>query len=99
MLSSLERLLWPKQYNLRLQITELIGLASAAGLPEVDVKNASEALDHNESGLALDTILVQLFEYDIAIDDRFIVTAREACQAMKIGWNEYEFVETLVQRK
>ncbi len=82
-----------------MQITELIRLAGAAGLPEVDVKNASEALDHNESGLALDTILLQLFEYDIALEDSFIVKAREACQAMAIGWDQYQYVETLVKRK
>ena len=98
-LSSLDKLLSPKQYGLRTLLTELIGLARLACLPESDVKNALEALDHNESGLALDTILVQLFEYDVSIDDGFVAKARKACQAMNIEWDEYEFVETLVKRK
>lgn len=76
-------------------LAELIGAAKAAGLPELDVMNATEALEHNEFGDALDTILVQLFEYEVRVETGFIAKAREACHSMQLDWDQYSFVESL----
>lgn len=94
-LSSLEQILIPEQHVLRMLITELIGAAKAAGLPELDVRNAREALEHNEFRVALDTILTQLFEYDVRVHSNFIAKAREACHSMELDWDQYSFVESL----
>ena len=97
-LSSLERILSPRSYHIRSGLTELIERAKAFGLNGTDIDNALEALEHNEFGLALDTILVQLFEYAVTIDEEFVASANELCHSMGISWNEYEFVSELVQK-
>lgn len=76
----------------------MIERAKAFGLNGTAIDNALEELEHNEGGLALDTILSQLFEYSIAIDEEFVASAKELCDSMGISWNEYEFVSELVQK-
>jgi hypothetical protein len=36
-------------------------------LPESDIKNVDELVAHNESGVALEILCAQLFEYDIPL--------------------------------
>ena len=81
-----------------MKITELIDISEAAGLPELDLKNATESLEHNEFEDALNTILVQLFEYDVRLESSFIARARVACDSMQIDWDRYSFVESLITR-
>jgi hypothetical protein len=97
LLSSLEKFFFPRAYRLRVDLNELVERAAAFGLPDIDLANAREMLEYNEGGEALDIILVQLYEYSIAVDETFIIFAQELCASMKISWEEYDYVSELVK--
>jgi hypothetical protein len=46
---------------------DLISRCKSLGLPEKGCMNANSFLEHNELGLAFDTILTQMYEYDILL--------------------------------
>ena len=66
-----------RKYSYSSKINDLIEKSKHLGLAEKHIKDAKELLEHNESGLCLDTILENLYEYDVEIDSAFLVTLYE----------------------
>ncbi|HEV8590911.1 MAG TPA: MafI family immunity protein, partial [Pyrinomonadaceae bacterium] len=91
-LSRIEKILSPQKYRLRVGLIHLTERARSFGLSENDVANAIEAIDHNEGGLALDIILVQLYEYSIPVDKEFVDFAEELSSSVGINWDKYGFI-------
>jgi hypothetical protein len=91
------KILFPKGERIERLLETLIEKARVFGLPETDLRNAQEMLEHFEWGLCLDILLVQLYEYSIPIDGEFLELAKEAMTEMKIDSDEYGFLNELVE--
>jgi len=72
--------------------------AKECGLHEADYINAREFVNYNEQGLAFDTVITQLYEYNIAIDQNFYGRAITIAEIMKIPINEYDYIQELIIR-
>jgi hypothetical protein len=83
--------------NINKIILVLIETAKDLGLAELDIDNATSLLDNREYGLAFDTIITQLYEYEIEIDPEFYGMIVKIAQKMKISENEYSFMEELIR--
>lgn len=83
--------------SLSVKLKELIATARTFGLNETDLQNAEEYLSHQEFGLCFDTIIEQMYEYEIAIDDGFFSLVSEAAEQMEIIHEDYIFLKTLIR--
>jgi hypothetical protein len=77
-------------------LRNIIAKAGSLGLPYSDIANAQEFLEHNEFGVCLDTIVTQLYEHDIKIDEEFYSLVLGAANEMKIPEKEIEYVRELL---
>jgi hypothetical protein len=93
------KILSPKDERIERLLETLIEKARVFGLPETDVRNAQEALEHFERGVCFDTVAVQLYEYSIPIDEEFVELAKKAMAEMDIDPKQYSFLEELVEFK
>jgi len=62
-------------------------------LPEQDIVNALEMLEHNEFGVAFEILCTQTYEYDVKVDKQFYVKVEEAGMMMKIEKDKWGFIE------
>jgi len=75
----------------------LLATARALGLNEADLENARDYLKHNEQGLCFDTILTQLYEYNIEIDNDLYETIVEIGKAINLEPDAYSFMKELIK--
>lgn len=75
---------------------KLIEAAETLGLREKDLNTARELSAHGEYGLALDTIVTQLFEFDLEIDQQFYDLVQNMAKRMQISEEEYSFMKTQI---
>jgi hypothetical protein len=66
------------------------------GLNSLDLKNAKDLLDNQEYGLAFDTLITQLYEYEIGIDKDFFFLLESIAKKLNIPDNEYSFMKELI---
>lgn len=66
------------------------------GLPGRDVENAEMFLEHHEYGLCFETLVEQLYEYDIPIDRELVTLAASLGSAMKYESESWVCLEELV---
>lgn len=78
-------------------VSALIEAAKELGLGDIDINNSTELLENREYGLAFDTIITQLYEYEIEIDDEFYELIVKSAHIMKISEEEYLFMKELVR--
>lgn len=84
--------------NLKIKlILELINLSEEIGLSEFDLNNSKELLENKEYALAFDTIITQLYEYEIEIDMEFYDLIVKISQYMDIDEGEYSFMTELIR--
>ncbi len=83
--------------NTKKIISALIEAAKELGLEDVDINNSTELLENREYGLAFDTIITQLYEYEIEIDDDFYELIVKSAHNMKISEEGYSFMMELVR--
>lgn len=77
----------------------LIEIARILGLNENDLKNAKDYLAHNEFELCFDTIITQMYEYDIEIDSEFFESISKIGQNMNLEQDNYSFMKELIRDK
>jgi hypothetical protein len=75
-----------------------IHLAQDFGLPQIDVRNAEEMMEANECGEAFDTVVAQMYEYDIPATDEFLRLAKEIMADMQIDEKEYWYLADLPKK-
>jgi hypothetical protein len=75
----------------------LIEIARILGLNERDLKNAEDFLKHNEFGLCFDTIITQLYEYDIEIDNEFYKSISKIGESMNLKHESFSFMKELIR--
>ncbi|WP_166923964.1 MafI family immunity protein [Flavobacterium poyangense] len=78
-------------------ILALLDTAKALGLYEVDLNNAKNLLYNREYGLAFDTIITQLYEYEIEIDQEFYNLIEVIAKRMDISEERYSFIKELIR--
>lgn len=83
--------------NTKKIVSALIEAAKELGLGDVDINNSTELLENREYGLAFDTIITQLYEYEIEIDDEFYELIVKSAHNMKISEDGYLFMKELVR--
>ena len=90
--------MWTEEvsYILKKELLDIINKAKNFGLPEKDISNAIEFLKYGEFGLCLETVVVQLFEYDIKIDEDFFEMVAYAASKMKLTEKDYLFLKQLI---
>lgn len=73
----------------------LIDTAEKLGLDKLSAKDAKEYVYYKEYFLAIDTVLVQLYEYDIPINIYFLDLAYSLLKEIGFDKSEYSFLESL----
>ncbi|WP_409014535.1 MULTISPECIES: MafI family immunity protein [Dyadobacter] len=83
--------------SLNTEIRDLISKCESFGLPEKDCIEASSFLDYHEFGLAFDTIVTQMFEYNILIDSELYLQIEVIARKMSLSGQEYEYISKLIR--
>ena len=76
---------------------QLFEYAQKNGLPEKDILYAKELYHNHELGLALDHIIVQTYELNIAIDHSFYKLIEKITKKLKLTSSTYEYLLDLIQ--
>jgi hypothetical protein len=79
------------------KIEILIGKAKEFGLPQMDVGNAEISLDYNEFEVSYDTVVEQLYEHNIIIDNEFYNLAMEICKILNLQKDKYQFLKEIIK--
>lgn len=77
----------------------LIEIANTLGLNDKDLENAKDYLIHDEFGLSFDTIITQIYEYDIEIDNEVYQLIFKIGGMLKLDQDNYSFMKELVRDK
>ncbi len=85
--------------KLKKMLTELMADAEKFGLPERDINNAVQYFDYFEYGPCFDTIVEQLFEYNIEIDEHFYELCRSIALKMELPEKDYAYLKELIGNK
>jgi len=83
--------------ELKRSLLKLIDNSSVKGLSISDVNAAKEYLIHNELGLCFDTIVSQLYEYEIDIDEAFYEQIEKIAGKMNIETADYSYMKELIK--
>lgn len=78
-------------------LEELILSAQILGLEEQDLLAAQEFLDNYEFGLCFDTIVTQLYEYDIEIDEDYYELIVKIVKILKLKQDDFVYVKELIR--
>ena len=78
-------------------ILALIDASSVLGLNENDLISSKELFFNKEYGLAFDTIITQLYEYEIEIDVEFYDLIESIAKKMNISEEEYSYMKELIR--
>ncbi len=78
-------------------LLRLIEIARILGLDNRDLKNAEDFLMHNEFGLCFDTIITQMYEYDIEIDNELYESISKIGERMNLEQESYSFMKELIR--
>jgi hypothetical protein len=77
----------------------LIESAKMLGLKNQDLTNAREFLEHHEFGLCFDTIITQMYEFDIEINNEFYMIVSKVANKMSLPVESYSFMKELVRNE
>lgn len=78
-------------------LLHLIDGAKILGLSNSDIQVAKDFLTFNELGLCFDTIITQMYEYDIEITIEYYDLISKVGKSMKIPSEEYSFMQELIR--
>ena len=78
-------------------LSHLIEKSKLLGLPEKDIQIAQDFLTLNELGLSFDTIVTQMYEYNVEITEEYYRMLTKIGEKMKIPLREYDFMQELIK--
>lgn len=81
------------------QLDDLITKAQKLGLPNTDIENALIDIEYNESELAFDLIVTQMYEHEIKIDNEFYDLAMSICDTLKLERQKFSFLNELKEKQ
>ncbi|CAH0191046.1 hypothetical protein SRABI27_01505 [Pedobacter sp. Bi27] len=79
------------------KLAALIEEVKILGLPQRDLDNANDFLINHEYGLCYDTVITQLYEYDIEIDNKIYSLISKIAKDLSLSENDYLFMKDLVR--
>ena len=77
-------------------ISSIINQSESLGLPDQNIMDAKELIKHNESGIALELILTQIYEYEIKINKSFYKDIERLTKKFKMKEENYSFLVELI---
>lgn len=87
-----------KRDNTTILISKLIEVAQKRGLRSEVIQAAQEYLEYNEWGLAFDTIITQLYEYDFEIKEQDFKLIVDIAMKMELPEDEYIYINELITK-
>lgn len=78
-------------------VSSFIDIAESLGLSAVDIKNAKDLLEYREYGLAFDTVITQLYEYEVEISSEVYEYIKVIAEMMNMPENEFSFMKELIE--
>ncbi len=78
-------------------LSKLIEVGKTVGLSDFDINNATEYLIYKEYELSYDTIITQIYEYDLEIDDDIYLLISQIGKKMKLADSDYLFMNELIR--
>lgn len=79
------------------KLVALIEGAKILGLPQRDLDSANDFLINHEYGLCYDTVITQLYEYDIEIDNKIYSLISKIAKDLSLSEDDYLFMKDLVR--
>ncbi len=68
------------------------------GLGERDLYNVDEFIKYKEFELGFDTLITQMYEYDIEINDQVYELIVSIGSQLKLSKDKYDFMQELIRR-
>lgn len=62
------------------------------------IKDTIELVEYNEFGVGLENLLHNLYDFEIRLNSKEINLAKEAIQEMSWEWDQWNFIEELIQK-
>jgi len=84
--------------NIKKDLWALVESAEIQGLPDFDLNNAKEFLEYNEYELCFSTIVEQMYEFEIKINEPFFQLVEKMGKAIKLPINSYFFMNELIDK-
>ena len=84
--------------NIVKNLIKFIDHAKSFGIPEKDSENAEVFLKNNEFGLCFDTIITQLYEFDIEINEEFYLLADQIGRSLGLELETYSYIKELIKK-
>lgn len=78
-------------------LLKLIEIAKTLGLSEFDVNNATEYLINKEYLLSYDTIITQMYEFDLEISNEVYLLISQIGKKMNLADTDYLFMNELIR--
>lgn len=85
--------------NLIKALENFLEIAKILGLDNNDFKTANNYLSNKEFGLCFDTIITQMFECDIEIDNDIYNSIMKIGDMMNLDQTSYSFMKELIRTK
>jgi hypothetical protein len=82
-----------------INLLRLIEIGRISGLNKNDLNYAIDFLNHNEFGLCFDTIITQMYEYDLEIDSDAYNLICNIGESMNLEIESYFFMKDSVIEK
>lgn len=79
------------------KLAALIEEAKILGLPQRDLDNANDFLINHEYGLCYDTVITQLYEYDIEIENKIYSLISKIAKDLCLSEDDYLFMKELIR--
>lgn len=81
------------------ELLTLIERATTLGLNEEDVSTSRSFIENHEYGLCFDTIITQMYEYNITIDSEFYRLIVKIGDSMNLSPETYSFMMELIKKE
>ena len=85
------------RFSIKKELSALIVDAKKLGLAEADVVTATEFLAKFEYGLCFDTVLTQLYEYNIPINTGFYTAVENMAKVLGLPKSEFKYMAALIK--
>ncbi|AFM05978.1 hypothetical protein Fleli_3663 [Bernardetia litoralis DSM 6794] len=77
-------------------INSIINQAANLGLSNQNIIEVKEFVEYNESGIALELIITQIYEYEIKINKSFYEDVERLAKKFKMEEDNYSFLIELI---
>lgn len=83
--------------NTKKELKNLLETSSRFEIRQKDLKDALEFLEHGEYELCFDTLVTQMYEYEVAINEDFYQLLCKVGNKLKLPSSRYLFMKELVK--